>query len=82
MPGFNSVWAAVNHGKNGEPVSSDLRPLLHDVYSAILAVPTNLYALKDSLASLLEYLTGVGGTTANCWAADFFFCLSKGWERD
>lgn len=82
MPGFESAWAAVNHAKDGQPVSSELRPLLHDVYSAVLTVPMNLHALKESLTSLLEYLAGVGRTNPNCWAADLFFCLSNGWERD
>ena len=82
MTGFDTAWAAVNHAKDEEPVSSELRPLLQGVYSAVLAVPTNLHALKDSLSSLLEYLSGVGRTNANCWAADLFFCLSEGWERD
>jgi len=68
--------------KDGEAVSSDLRPFLEGVYSAVLAVPTNLPVLKDSLTGLLEYLSGVGRTNANCWAADLFFCLSEGWERD
>jgi hypothetical protein len=80
--GFDAAWAAVNHAKDGEAVSSDLRPLLERVYSSVLAVPTNLPALKDSLTGLLEYLSGVGRTNANCWAVDLFFCLSEGWERD
>ena len=82
MAGFDTAWAAVNHEQDGEPVSSDLRPLLQGVYSAVLAVPTNLHELRDSLARLLEYLSGIGRTNANCWAADLFFCLSDGWERD
>jgi hypothetical protein len=82
MAGFDTAWAAVNHAKNGEAVSSDLRPLLQRVYSEVLAVPTNLPALKDGLTGLLEYLIGVGRTNANCWAVDLFFCLSEGWERD
>jgi len=82
MASFDTAWAAVNHAKDGEAVSSDLRPLLERVYSTVLAVPTNLPALKDSLTGLLEYLSGVGRTNANCWAVDLFFCLSEGWERD
>jgi hypothetical protein len=82
MAGFDTAWAAVNHAKDGEAVSSDLRPLLEGVYCTVLTVPTNLPALKDSLTGLFEYLSGVGRTNANCWAADLFFCLSEGWERD
>jgi hypothetical protein len=82
MAGFDTAWAAVNHAKDGEAVSSDLRPLLERVYYEVLGVPTNLPALKTSLAGLLEYLSGSGRTNANCWAVDLFFCLSEGWERD
>jgi hypothetical protein len=82
MAGFEAAWAAVDHAKDGEAVSSELRPLLRQVYSDVLAVPTDLRALKESLAALLEYLSGVGRTNANCWAVDLFFCLSDGWERD
>ena len=82
MVGFDAAWGAVDHAKDGEPVSSELRPLLRQVYSDVLAVPAGLPALKDSLTRLLEYLDGAGRTNANCWAVDLFFCLSKGWERD
>ena len=80
--GFDNAWAAVNHAKDGEPVSSDLRALLQGVYSAVLALPTDLHALRDSLTRLLEYLSGAGRTNANCWAVDQFFCHSDDWERD
>ncbi len=82
MADFDTAWAAVNHAMDGEPVSSELRPFLRQVYSEVLAVPTNLPALKESLADLCEYLSGAGRTNANCWAVDQFFCLSEGWERD
>ena len=82
IAGFDAAWAAVNHEKDGEQVSSELRPLLKQVYSDVLAVPADLPALKDSLTRLLEYLNGAGKTNANCWAVDLFFCVSDGWERD
>jgi len=82
MADFDTAWAAVNHAKDGEVVSSDLRPLLEKVYSSVLVAPMNLQVLKDSLTGLLEYLNGVGRTNANCWAVDLFFCSSEGWERD
>ena len=82
MAGFDTAWAAVNHTKDGEPVSSELRPLLRQVYHDVLAVPLDLPTLKDSLTGLLEYLSGAGRTNANCWAVDLFFCLSEDWERD
>ena len=82
MSGFEAAWAAVDHPRGGEPVSSELRPLLQQVYCDVLAVPVDLPALKRSLAGLCEYLSGAGRTNANCWAADLFFCTSEGWERD
>jgi hypothetical protein len=47
-----------------------------------LVEPTDLPALKESLARLLQYLRAAGRTNANCWAADLFFCSSEGRERD
>jgi hypothetical protein len=82
MAGFDEAWAAVNHRKDGEPVSPELRPLLRRVYVEVLATPVDLASLKGSLTALLEYLTDKGRTNANCWAADLFFCTSEGWERD
>jgi hypothetical protein len=82
MPGFDDAWAAVDHPRDGEIVSPELRPLLQQVYSDVLALPTDLHALKKNLVALLEYLSGQGRTNANCWAVDMFFCLSEGWERD
>jgi hypothetical protein len=63
-------------------VSSELKPLLHRVYTNVLATPVDLYALRGSLAAFLEYLCERGRTNAKCWAVDMFFCLSEGWERD
>ncbi len=82
MAGFDDAWAAVNRPKDGEPVSPELQPLLRRVYSDVLAAPANLSSLKESLTGLLEYLSTEGRTNANCCAADLFFCLSEGWERD
>ena len=81
MAGFDAAWAAVNHAKDEEAVSPELRPLLQNVYSVVLAVPTDLPVLKDSLVALLEYLNGPGRTNANCWAVDLFFGLAEGWEH-
>ena len=82
MAGFDEAFAAVNHHKEGQPVSPELQPPLRCVYSDILATPVDLAALKRSLVALLEYLAGKGRTNANCWAVDLFFCTSDGWERD
>ena len=82
LAGFDEAWAAVNHRKDDEPVSSELQPLLRHVYANVLAAPVDLAALKKRLTALLEYLTAKGRTNANCWAVDLFFCTSEGWERD
>jgi hypothetical protein len=82
MPGFDAAWMVVAREREGEGVSPGLNPLLHEVYSQILANPKNLPALKKSLEELLKFLAGEGRTNANCWAVDLFFCLSEGWEAD
>lgn len=82
MAGFDEAWSAIDRTRDGERVSPELRPLLQRVYSDIVTAPVNLSSLKNSLADLLEYLSGSGRTNANCWAVDLFFCLSDGWERD
>jgi len=79
---FDHAWAAVAVGREGETVSSELRPLLERVYIEVLSSPTDLAALKKSLEELLEFLSNRGRTNANCWAVDLFFCLSEGWEGD
>ena len=82
MASFDEAWTAVDHPRDGETVSPELRPLLQRVYSAVLAAPPDLPALKESLTWLFEYLSGEGRTNANCWAVDMFFCLSEGWGLD
>ena len=82
MAGFTDAWKAVAHPHDGEAVSPELRPLLRRVYSDTLAVPPDLYGLRESLLVLLEYLNGKGRTNSNCWAVDLFFRSSDGWERD
>lgn len=82
MPGFDEAWSAVAKRKDRESASPELRPLLHNVYGAVLSTPPDIVGLKKSLEALLEYLAGPGRTNTNCWAADLFFMTSEGWERD
>jgi len=82
MSGFEDAWKSVAAGKDGDIPSSELKPLLQRVYSDVLGQPLDLNSLKASLTVLLEFLAGPGRTNANCWAADLFFCLSEGGERD
>ena len=80
--GFENAWRAVATLYDGEAVSPELKPLLQNLYSGILANPPSLIDLKSSLQDLFEFLAHAGRTNANCWAADMFVCLSEGWERD
>ena len=82
MPSFAEAWAAAARPRDGETVSPELKPLLHDTYTLVLTNPKNLSALKQSLQVLLEYLAGPGRTNANCWAVDLFFMNSDNWESD
>jgi hypothetical protein len=82
MPGFDDAWTAVVCGRDGDSVSPQLRPLLRQVYTDVLAQPPKLAALRTSLTALLEYLSGHGRTNANCWAVDLFFMSCEGWEGD
>lgn len=47
MPGFDDAWAAVDHPKDGEPVSPELQPLLRRVYSEVLAAPLRRARLAE-----------------------------------
>jgi hypothetical protein len=84
MAGFEHAWAAVSQPRDGQAVSPDLKPLLHQVYLDFQSIPVPLKLLKEHLAAVLEYLTEGGRTNANCWAVDLFFCVSDdiGWEKD
>ena len=83
MAGFEGAWEAVGKPRDGEPVSPELKPLLRQVYAEFQSEEVNLPSLNENLSALLEYLSGVGRTNANCWAVDLFFCLDDiGWERD
>ena len=82
MPGFNEAWAAVAVPRDGEQVSSGLRPLLQAAYVQSLSQPLNLSELENGLEDLLTLLVGDGRTNANCCAVGLFFALSHGWERD
>ena len=82
MGGFDDAWRAVSGTHDGEPVSPELQPLLGGIYADIVTSPVNLSELKKALEALLEYLCGTGRTNANCYAVDWFFMKSEGWERD
>jgi hypothetical protein len=82
MPSFDEAWTVVAVSRDGEPVSPNLRPFLQAVYKETLSRPVNVVSLKNSLESLLEFLTGDGRTNANCWATDLFFANCQEWEGD
>jgi hypothetical protein len=72
----------LTRAREGEAVSSRLRPLLQSVYSEAISEPLRLTTLKHSLENLLKFLASEGRTNANCWAVDLFIGVSKGWEKD
>jgi hypothetical protein len=82
MAGFDQAWLAVSGSRNGEAVSSRLRPLLQAVYRQVLAEPIDLALLKQSLVGLLTFVGGEGRSNANCWATDLFFARCENWESD
>lgn len=82
MGGFDQAWLAVSSGRNGEQVSTQLRPLLEAVYRQTLAEPVDSTAIKQSLVELLTFLGGEGRSNANCWATDLFFARGENWETD
>jgi hypothetical protein len=82
MAGFDQAWLAVAKARNGEPVSPRLRPFLEAVYHQSLAHPLDSSKLKKSLEDLLLFLSVEGRSNANCWAADLFFAIGEGWEKD
>lgn len=79
---FDEAWNAVNQRREGEAVSSRLRPLLQSVYSEAICTPLRLSTLKHSLENLLNFLMLEGRTNANYWAVDLFIGIGEGWEKD
>ena len=65
---------------NGEPASTELRPLLLAVYQQLQDRPTDIPGLAASLLNLLSFLASPAGrTNANCQVAGSFFLLGQGW---
>lgn len=82
MANFDRAFGTAAKTRDGEMVSTQLRPLLHDVYTQVVSPSKDLAALKKSLIVLLEFLRDEGRTNANCWAVDLFFAESDRWECD
>ena len=82
MSSFSDAWDAVKKPRDGESVSTGLRPLLEAVYEQCCTVPLDPPELRSALQDLLQYLVSEGRTNANCWAVDLFFANSEAWERD
>jgi hypothetical protein len=73
---FEQAWERVAISRDGENVSTELRPLLRKVYDELKCQPPNLHSVKNSLGNLLSFLSSSHGrTTANCYAIDLFFSL-------
>ena len=70
---------ALSH--EGEPVSSELPPLLAALRDAILRPVVDLGVLTAALRNVLEFLASPRGrTNANCWAADLFCMYPENWD--
>lgn len=82
MAGFDQAWLAVSSARNGEAVSSRLRPLLEAVYQEVLAETIDSATVRQRLVQLLTFLSGEGRSNANCWATDLFFARVENWETD
>jgi hypothetical protein len=62
--------------------SPQLRPLLWQVYHAVVSQPVDLRDLRNALESLLSFLASDGGRTdANCCTTDSLFSSADQWER-
>ena len=78
--GFDAVWQRVST-RHGTPDPA-LRPLLHGVYSALLAQPSDPMRLVAAAKSLLKFLSGPGRTEANTWFVDLFLNQDEGWQAE
>jgi len=65
------------HGRHF--VDPELGVLLLAVDAELCAAAPNLVALHTSLDRLFRFLSEIGRTHANCWAADSFFLDDKRW---
>lgn len=75
---FEELYRSAVHFRH---VSPQLRPLLFHVYRAIVTRPADLRDLRNSLESLLSFLSSEGGRTdANCCTTDALFSLVEKWE--
>jgi len=83
VAGFDEAWAAVNHLKDGEPVSPELHPLLRRVYADVLGTPADLAAFAgEPLRNYLNTSSKKGERTQTAGPSIFSSGTSEGWERD
>jgi hypothetical protein len=83
MSAFEQLYQNVAIVRKGEAVSADLKPLLAQLYDALVYRPVDLLRIKTRLIALLAFLmTPSGRTNANCWAVDLFFDIREDWESD
>lgn len=63
--------------------SPELKPLLRDLYDALVSRPADHHKIKAALCATLEFLnTPEGRTDANCKAVDLFLCYDEDWDCD
>lgn len=80
---FGISWRRCSGARDGEPVSSELEPLVRAVHAEVVRDPAQLPSLKSALESLLLFLASPAGRThANCSAVDLFFTLDDAWPPE
>lgn len=63
--------------------SPELKPLLLDLYDALVTRPVDFIRIKTSVCNTLEFLNSpCGRTDANCKAVDLFLCCDDEWDAD
>lgn len=77
---FEKTYEELVGAEGGSP---ELRPLLRELYSALVNRPADYRQIKKTLCATLEFLNSPGGRTdANCKAVDLFICCDNEWEND
>jgi len=77
---FETAWRKCSTARDGQPVSSEVEPLVRAVHAEVIRNPAQLPRLKRALESLLLFLASPAGRThANCSAVDLFFTLDDAW---
>ena len=79
---FPELWDRLESNVPERPLEPALKPLVGDVYEAIITHPYDAARVVAALEPLLVYLTTPEGRTSpNCIAVDHFFCFGEDWQE-